>query len=129
MYVKFKNTLSLSLSTSSITFDDFSGVEDLIMDNALSLTVSSSLDYNISSSLVGNIVSSKGNVMDKAIFNLKANSDTNYKNYSSSNALNLFTNQTAGNNKTHKIDMMLKGNVAHTADVYKAVLKVEVEQV
>jgi hypothetical protein len=129
MYVKFKNTLSLSLSTSSITFDDFSGVEDLTMDNALSLTVSSSLDYDISSSLVGNIVSSKGNVLDKSIFNLKANGDTSYKNYSSSNTLSLFTNQTAGNNQTHKIDMMLKGNVAHTADVYKAVLKIMVEQV
>jgi hypothetical protein len=129
MHVKFKNALSLSLSTSSITFDDFSGIEDLIIEDALSVTVSSSLDYSITSFLVGNIVSSKGNVLDKSIFNLRASGDTSYKNYSSSNALTLFTNQTAGNNRTHKIDMMLKGNIAHTADVYKAVLKISIEQI
>jgi hypothetical protein len=129
VYVLSNNSLSLSLLNSLVTFDDFSGTEDLSISNALSFTVDSSLNYNISISLVGNIVSNKGNVLDKSIFNLKANDSSVYSNYINSNTLNLFTNQTAGNNKTHKIDMMLKGNVAHTADVYKAVLKISVEQV
>jgi hypothetical protein len=129
IYVSSNSSLSLSLVNSSVTFDDFSGVEDLSISNALSFTINSSNNYNVSTSLVGNIVSSKGNILDKSIFNLRASGDTAYKNYVSSNTLDLFTNQTAGNNKTHKIDMILKGNVAHTADVYKAVLKVVVEQV
>jgi hypothetical protein len=129
IYVLSKNSLSLSLVNSSITFDDFSGLSDVTISDALSFTINSSIDYNVSVSLVGNIVSSNGNVLDKSIFNIKASSDTAYKNYSSSDTLSLFTNQTAGNNKTHKVDMMLKGNVAHTADVYKAVLKISVEQV
>jgi hypothetical protein len=129
IYVSSGNSLSLSLINSSITFDDFSGVEDLTLSNALSFTINSSNCYNVSTSLVGNIVSNKGNILDKSIFNLRANGDTNYKNYSSSSTLILFANQSAGNNITHKVDIMLKGNVAHTADVYKAMLKVMVEQV
>jgi hypothetical protein len=129
IYVSSGNSLSLSLVNSSITFDDFSGTEDLTMSNALSFTVNSSVNYNASISLVGDIVSSKGNIMDKSIFNLRASGNSTYSNFVSSNTLNLFINQSTGNNITHKVDMMLKGNVAHTADVYKAVLKVEVGQV
>jgi hypothetical protein len=67
--------------------------------------------------------------MDKSIFNLRKNGDTTYKNYSSTPTLDLFGKQNAGNTATHKIDIMLKGNIAHTADVYRAVLKISVEQV
>jgi hypothetical protein len=128
LYVISNNSLSITLINSSITFEEFSGITDLTTE-PLTIQVNSSLNYNISASLVGDIVSSAGNTLDKSIFNIKANSSNDYKNFVNDTKLTLFNNQTAGNNITHKIDMILKGNVAHTADMYKAVLKISVEQV
>jgi hypothetical protein len=128
VYVASNSSISLTLLNTSITFEGFDGITDLTVE-PLTIKVSSSLNYNIKASLVGNIVSSSGNILDKSVFNIKANSDATYKNFSSSSILTLFTNQSTGNNQEHKISMMLKGNIAHTADVYKAVLKLEVEQI
>jgi hypothetical protein len=67
--------------------------------------------------------------MDKSILNIKTNGTTEYKAFiNNTTPIELVNNATQGNSKTHNIDLMLKGNIAHTADVYKATIKLEVVQ-
>ena len=76
-----KNTLSLSLDTNSITFENFSGVEDMEKLSAVNLTVESSLPYEVNASLETEIQNAdKTEVVDKSIFGIKSNNDVNYKN-------------------------------------------------
>jgi hypothetical protein len=128
VYIASNNSLSLTLSNTSINFEEFDGLSDLTSE-PLTLRVNSSLEYNVKTSLEGNIVSSKGNTLNKSIFKIKASTDTDYKDFSNNNELILFSNQSSGNNKEHKINFMLKGNTAHEADVYKAVIKIEINQI
>ena len=130
VYIKSENMLSLSLDTNNISFDDFSGVEDVEKLNALNVTVSSSLPYELNAYLVTEIQNSdKSNVMDKQILNIKESSDIDYKTFANVNdKIILKDNNTAGNDKIHPIDIKLKGNIAHKKDVYKATIKFEAQQ-
>jgi hypothetical protein len=128
-YVKFKNTLSLSLNTSNITFDEFDATEDMEKKSAITINVTSTLPYNINSYLETEALSSKGNKMDKSIINIKASTDSSYKTFTAvKTPLALCNNQEAATNKSHSIDLKLLGGVTHKADVYKATLKLEVAQ-
>ena len=81
IYIKMKNTLSLSLNTNSVTFENFSGVEDMEKQNAINLTVESSLPYEVNASLETEIQNvDKTEVVDKSILGIKSNNDVNYKN-------------------------------------------------
>ena len=130
IYIKSENMLSLSLDTNSVTFEDFSGVEDLEKQNAVTLTVNSSLPYEINSYLVSEMKNANNSeTMDKSILNIKANSGSEYGSFTDLvTPIKLFDNQVAGNNKVHGIDLKLKGNIAHKADVYKTTIKFEVNQ-
>lgn len=130
LYVKSENILSLSLDTSSITFEDFSGVEDMEKLGAINMTVSSSLPYEVNAYLPMEIQNSgKSKTMDKSILNIKASSEVAYNEFTDLvTPVLLLDNQVAGNDKTHGIDLKLNGGVAHEKDNYKTTIRFEVNQ-
>jgi hypothetical protein len=131
VYVIPNNALKVSLNTNSITFDNFSYTESVEKLNALELVVSSTLPYNIKVSIENDIIGTTyGENVDKSIFNIKSSSSSSYQSFSDSNtSLILLQNQSAGNDMAHSIDMKLSSKKMNKVDVYKAVLKFEVEQV
>ena len=130
IYIKSKNTLSMSLNTNSVIFENYSGVEDMEMFNAVELTINSSLPYKINAYLTSEIQNAdKSNVIDKSILNIKASSDTNYKAFTDTiTPIILLDDQSSGNGILHSVDLKLASNQAHKADVYKTVIKFEAEQ-
>ena len=130
VYIKSENMLLMSLSTNSITFNNFSGVEDIELDNAVNISINSSLPYQLNSYLLTEIENAdKSNRIEKDLLNIKLNSDSDYKTFNNINEkLILEDDCDAGNNKSHSIDFKLKGSQAHKADVYKTVIKFEAEQ-
>ena len=130
IYIKSESMLSLSLDTNSIVFDNFSGVEDVVKENAINLTVSSSLPYAISAYLEGEVQNAdRSEAMDRGMLNIKENSEVNYKEFGGiRDKLVLKDSCAKGNNISHGIDLKLKGSKAHKADAYKTTIKLEVEQ-
>ena len=130
VYIKSENMLLMSLSTNSITFNDYSGVEDIELNNIVNISINSSLPYQLNSYLLSEIESAdKSNRIEKDLLNIKISKDSDYKNFSDINEkLILEDDCDAGNNKSHSIDLKLKGSQAHKADVYKTVIKFEAEQ-
>lgn len=130
LYIKSENTLMMSLSTNSITFDDFSGVEDMVKENAVNISINSSLPYQLNAYLPTEIQNAdKSNTMDKDILNIKENSENEYKTFDNTiDKVVLKDNNQAGNDLIHGIDIKLKGGIVHKKDVYKTTIKFEVEQ-
>lgn len=134
IYIKCENMLSLSLNTNSVTFEDFGGTEDLEKKNAVTLSINSSLPYDVNAYLPTAIQGSRGGVMKPDTLRIKANSDSGaYKKFpgigtGTSEKLVLLADESAGNGKTHGIDLKLQGGMANDADVYKATIKFEVFQ-
>ena len=130
IYIKGKNTLSLSLDTNTIVFEDFDGTEDMELLKAVNLTVSSSLPYDIKSTLDTDISNSdKSIVLNPMILNIKSSGTNNYQTFTSTgDELLLLSNETSGTNKLHSLDVMLDGGFVSEADVYKTVIKLEVIQ-
>lgn len=130
IYIKMANTLSLSLDTNAVIFEDFSGVEDMEKVNAINLAVESSLPYEINASLETEIQNADGTeIIDKLILNIKANIENDYKSFTSIGApIVLLDNQQACVINTHGIDLKLNKNIISKADVYKATIKFEAKQ-
>ena len=134
IYIKCENLLSLSLSTNSISFENFSGTEDMAKPNAVTLSVNSSLPYDVNSYLPTDIIGSEnGNIMNKDILEIKANGESAYQKFPKVGTaedckVTLLSAQEAGNGKSHGIDLNLVGNIAHEKDIYKATVKFEVVQ-
>lgn len=133
VYIKCENLLSLSLNTNSVTFENFGGTEDLEKANAVTLTINSSLPYDVNAYLPTAIQGSRGGTMTLDTLEIKANKESTYQIFSGvgttdDKKLVLLTNQTEGNDKTHGIDLRLKGGKANNADVYKTTVKFEVVQ-
>ena len=130
IYIKSENMLLMSLSTNSITFNDYSGVEDIELNNVINISINSSLPYQLNSYLLTEIENNdKSNRIEKDLLNIKSSSDTDYKIFDDINEkLILEDDCIAGNNKSHSIDLKLKGSQAHKADIYKTVIKFEAEQ-
>ena len=130
LYIKSENMLKLSIDTNSITFEDFSGLNDLENLNAVNLTVNSSLPYKINAYLATEIKNSNGtNIMDKNLLNIRVNGQSNYNAFTDiATPIILLDDQEAGNDISHGIDLMLKGDLAYKKDIYKTTIKFEVEQ-
>lgn len=130
VYIRCENILIMTLDTNSVTFEDFSGIEDMEKTNAVNISINSSLPYEINAYLPTEIQNSdKSNTMDKRILSIKANSETLYKGFTDINTkVTLLDNQTAGNNKVHPIDLKLNGGIAHEKDAYKTTIKFEAQQ-
>ena len=130
VYIKCENILMMNLSTNSITFDDFSGVEDMVKENAVNISINSSLPYNLNAYLATDIQNSdKSSTMNKDILSIKENNEIDYQTFSSINdKVVLKSNCNSGNDKQHDIDLKLNGGIAHEKDVYKTTIKFEAEQ-
>lgn len=130
VYIKMANTVSLSLDTNSVKFENFSGVEDMEKQNAINLTVESSLPYEVNASLETEIQNAdKTETVDKSMLGIRANGTADYKTFTAINTpLNLLDNQVAGKINTHGIDLILRKDIIHKADVYKTTIKFEVNQ-
>ena len=130
LYIKSENTLTMSLSTNSIMFDDFGGTEDMEKLGCLDIQISSSLPYDLNAYLVDELYNSdKSKIMDKEILNIKESSQSNYNLFTGiNNKLILKANNSAGNFINHSIDLRLRGGITHDKDVYKTVIKFEAEQ-
>lgn len=129
IYIKSENSLSMSLDTNFIVFDNYSGVEDIEEKGAINITISSSLSYSLNAYVVENILNSDNSKhIDLNILNIKESDEADYQKFDGSNKLVLKDDCAKGNNKIHLIDLKLSSNNAHKADVYKTVLKFEVEQ-
>ena len=130
VYIKSQNSLSMSLSTNSILFDEFSGVEDLEKLNAVEITISSSLPYQLNSYLESELKNSDGSkIIPKELLNIRLNGGNGYKAfYNINEKLVLKENCEKGNDNQFSIDLILKGDLTHKADIYKTVIKFEAEQ-
>ena len=130
LYIKCENILMMSLSTNSITFEDFSGIEDMEKANAVNITINSSLPYQLNAYLPTEIQNSdKSATMNKDILNIKENSESVYQTFANTaDKIILKDNCSAGNNLVHGVDIKLKGGIAHQKDVYKTTIKFEAEQ-
>lgn len=130
LYVKSANMLSMSLSTNSVTFENFTGIEDMEMLSAVDIMVNSSLPYNLNVYMPDGIYNKdKTKTLDIKTLNIKESTQNNYQNFTSnSDKIVLNDKGQSGNDKIHSIDLKLSGSDAHKADVYKTVLKFEVQQ-
>ena len=130
VYIKSENMLNLSLDTNSITFEDFSGVDNLELNNVINITVNSSLPYRVSAYLVTEIENvDKSKIMNREILNIKASEENNYNHFIDLDTpIILLDNKPSGNGIIHSIDLMLKGGLAFEKDIYKTVIKFEAEQ-
>ena len=130
IYIKSENMLLMSLSTNSITFEDYSGVEEIEKTNALTININSSLAYDLNAYLVSEIQNADGsNKIDIDRLNIKANDENTYQEFAGINQkLTLKSNCSSGNDIPHNIDLKLNGDDAYPADIYKTVIKFEAEQ-
>lgn len=130
IYIKSENMLSLSLNTNSVTFEDYSGVEDMEKLNAVNITINSSLPYNLNAYLPNEITNSdKSQTMPIDILHIKESSERDYQTFANNtDKIVLKDNNLKGNNNIHNIDLKLASNKAHKSDIYKTVIKFEVEQ-
>ena len=130
VYIKSENILQMALDTNSITFEDFSGVEDIIRENAVNVSINSSLPYQLNAYLPVEIQNAdKTNIMDKSILNIKENSENIYQVFANTtDKLVLKDNCPAGNDLVHGVDIKLSGGIAYEKDVYKTTIKFEAEQ-
>ena len=130
VYIKSKNSMSMGLSTNYVSFDNFSGVEDMEMKNAVDITVSSSLPYALNAYLEGEIENGdKSNTLDKSILSIKESSKEGYRSFVNTvDKLVLKDNCEYGNFISHSIDLRLNGGIMHEKDVYRTTIKFEAEQ-
>ena len=130
IYIKSENMLEMSLDTNQISFDDFSGIEDVEKTNAVNITINSSLPYQLNAYLLTEIQNAdKNKTMDKEILQLKENSESDYQYFQNINEkMILKDNCPSGNDLSHNLDIMLNGGLAFEKDVYKATIKLEAEQ-
>ena len=130
VYIKMSNTLSLSLNTTSITFEDFTGTEDMIKENAINLTVESSLPYEVSASLEDEIRSIGGpETVDKSVLGIKSHTESIYNTFNTiGDPIIILDNEEPGEVNTHSIDLKLNKNIISKADVYKSSIRFEVRQ-
>lgn len=130
MYIKPKNTLSLSLDTNSINFEDYSNVESMEKLNALNITVNSSLPYDLNAYMPTEISNTDGtNKMDLNVLNIRESGESNYQVFKNTvDKIVLKQNCRGGINTNHSIDLKLNSSAAHKSDVYKTVIKFEAEQ-
>ena len=130
IYIKSKNALAMSLSTSSICFEDFSVANDLEYLNAVEITMQSSLPYELQVYLESEIYNKdKTEILDKSILSVKSSGESDYKSFIDLNTpIKLGGIHDVTQNKVHSVDIKLSGGRTHKTDVYKTTLKFEAIQ-
>ncbi|MBQ8997177.1 MAG: hypothetical protein IJ086_00625 [Clostridium sp.] len=129
LYVRSENALSMGLSTSSVTFDNYSSVSDSEMLNAVEVTIHSSLPYSFNTYLETPIESLDGQAtIQPNTLSIRENSKTYQVFNNVKEKIVLNDNTDAGNNNIHNIDLKLSKNTADKANVYKTTIKFEAVQ-
>lgn len=129
VYIKSENMLSMSLDTNSVTFDDYSGTEDMEMLSAVNISINSSLPYQLNAYMPSEITNSdKSQVLPIDILNIKEGSEATYQTFDNTTDKIVLKNNCLKGNNSHNIDLKLASNQAHKANVYKTVIKFEAEQ-
>lgn len=130
IYIKFRNTLSLSLDTNSVAFDDFTGIEEIEIIGAINATVNSDLPYEVNTYLDSPIQNKDATIaLPPNIVSIKDGSKSSYDTFTQLNVpIKLSDNNTPGTNNIHRIDLKLNEGLINKADVYKTVIKIEVNQ-
>ena len=133
IYIKSENMLSMTLDTNSVSFENFSGVDEIEKQGAINITINSSLPYELNAYMMDEMYNNdKSQKIDMNRLNIKDNlndTDTNYKEFTAINTkLILNDSCDAGNDIEHIIDLKLKGGEAYPADIYKTTIKFEAEQ-
>ena len=130
VYVKSQNMLSMSLDTNSVTFDGYSGTEDMEMLGVVNISINSSLPYSLNAYMPNEIANAdKSEVLPTDILNIRDESEGVYQTFANTtDKVVLKDNCAKGNDLVHSIDLKLSSNLAHKADVYKTVIKFEAEQ-
>ena len=130
VYVRSKNSLTISLDTNNILFDGYNGVDSMEKQKALNITINSSLPYDLNAYLPEGIVNKdNSNSIPVNSLSLKDSTDINYQPFvNTSDKIVLKSNCEAGESNIHSIDFKLASSQTHKADVYKTTIKFEVEQ-
>ena len=130
VYIKSENMLSLSLDTNSVTFENYSGVEDMEKLGAVTISINSSLAYDLNAYMPTQIQNAdKSSTLPISTLNIREDSEGVYQTFANTtDKLVLKADNVAGNNLTHTIDLKLADKNAHPADVYKTVIKFEAQQ-
>lgn len=120
----------MSLDTNNITFENYTGLKDMEMLNAINISIDLSLPYNLNAYMpVGISNADNSQTMDTSMFNIKESSDTIYKQFINTNSKVILKGNCAVANRTiHKIDLKLSSNKTYKSDIYKTVIKFEAEQ-
>ena len=130
MYIKPENSMSMSLSTNSITFDNYTGLEDMEKLGALDITINSSLPYSLNAYMPKELSNSDGSSsMGVNLLNIRENTQSAYSQFvNTTDKVVLKSDCDKGNNKVHTIDLKLASDRSFKPDIYKAVIKFEAEQ-
>ena len=130
IYIKPQNVLSLNLNTNSVSFEDFDGVNDMIKNNEIPLTVEYILPYELNAYLESEITNNdKTKTMDKRILGIKTSQDSQFKSFTDINTKMKLLDVTApASIDIHGIDLILRGNIPYETDVYKTIIKFEINQ-
>ena len=130
LYVKSENALSMSLDTSSVTFENYNNTEDMEKLGAVNITVSSSLPYDLNAYMPNGISNLDGTkTMDSNLLNIREDSTTTYKPFVGIDTkVSLKEDCNAGNNNIHTIDFKLNGSQSYDVDMYRTVIKFEAQQ-
>jgi hypothetical protein len=124
-----ENVLSMTLSTNTITFENFSSMQDTTKEKAVTITVSSSLGYQINAYLMSEIQNSdKSLTLNKSMLKIKESTKSSYSTFPSvGEKVVLREGNPAGEKITHDIDLLLSSGT-YQVDVYKTSIKLEIEQ-
>ena len=131
VYIKSHNSLSMSLNTNSIVFEDYSGVEDKEMQNAVEISVTSSLPYSLNAYLESPLQNQdKTSTIEASALNIKENSQSSYQAFQNTTDKIVLNDNADANNQwsVHSIDIKLAKDNAHKTDIYKATIKFEAVQ-
>lgn len=129
IYIKPENVLSVSLNTNYITFEDFTGTEDLEKKKELEINVDSSLPYEVNTYLQNGIYNKDKTItVNPSVLNIKLSDDITYKNFTGVNNPIKIIDGATEKNKSYMFDFKLSGGIITKADIYKTTLKFEVKQ-
>ena len=130
IYIQSENTLSMSLDTNQVVFDNYSGLEEAEKLKAINISISSSLPYDLNAYMPVGISNQSGTeFISMDTFNIRESSEGVYKTFADTTTkLPLKEDCQAGNNKSHSIDLKLDTDSMYKADIYKTTIKFEAQQ-
>lgn len=126
--VNANNTIELSMSTNTISFDSYNGTKNFENDD-LSVSITSGLNYDLSASMTNELSSSEGYNINSNLLGVKEGSMNEFNTFETiGQKVFLVTNASAGRDNIHNITFKLLGDSSVKAGNYSTTIKFEVEQ-